>query len=294
MSHSRPFVPPASRLAAIDRLAPCCQGGFVYVCEAAAQGTGNPTWRRGRFGEATYRTEAEAMRLRPLWLLATVAALFVGERTMLASHNPSAGEVSVIDGDTLQVGGEIVQLYGIDAPELGQICYVDGEPQSCGVEAALALRKLIALAEPSFHCSPWQDGSSRAAPPGTTVQVCEAGDRDVGLVLLHGGYSVALPGSFPDYAKAQEQAQEAGLGLWHSEFVPPWAWRRGERLPGEPTACNIKATTSAEGRRVYYVPTDPAYDRTAIDPAEGDAWFCSDEEARLAGWRRPGEDADVD
>lgn len=233
------------------------------------------------------------MRLRPLWLLATAVALLVGEGTNLASRDRAPGEVSVIDGDTLQVDGEIVQLYGIDAPELGQVCYVDGSPQSCGVEAALALRKLITLAQPSFHCSPWQDDSSRAAAPGTTVQVCEAGDRDVGPMLLHGGYSVALPGSFPDYAEAEQEAREAGLGLWHSEFVLPWAWRQGERLPGEPAACNIKATTS-EGERIYYVPTDPAYDRTAIDPAEGDAWFCSDEAARLAGWRRPSEDADVD
>jgi endonuclease YncB( thermonuclease family) len=234
------------------------------------------------------------MRFRPLWLLAIAAALLAGGRTMVASHDPNSDHVAVIDGDTLQLGGEIVQLYDIDAPELGQLCYVDSGPQPCGVEAALALRKLISLAEASFHCSPWQDGGDPAEASGVTVQVCETGERDVSLVMLHGGYSVALPGTFPDYAKAQQQAREAGLGLWHSRFTLPWAWREGERAPNEQAECNVKATTNDLGQRVYYVPTDPDYDRVAVDPAQGDAWFCSDEEARLGAWRRPGEDAPLD
>ena len=32
----------------------------------------------------------------------------------------------VIDADTLQVDGKVVQLYGIDAPELGQLCESGG------------------------------------------------------------------------------------------------------------------------------------------------------------------------
>jgi endonuclease YncB( thermonuclease family) len=238
--------------------------------------------------------KAGAVSRRLLLLMATLAMLLAAHRVMLASHDPAAQQATVIDGDTLQVGDQIVQLYGIDAPELGQLCDEEGGLRHCGIDAALALRKLLALARPALHCSPWQDGGDPAEAPGATIEVCEVGNQDVSLVMLHNGYSVALPGSFPDYAEAQQQAREGGLGLWHSRFALPWAWRKGERSPVAQTDCNVKAATGDAGGPAYYVPTDPGYDRIAVDPARGDAWFCSDEEARLAGWRRPGEDAAAD
>jgi endonuclease YncB( thermonuclease family) len=231
------------------------------------------------------------MRRRLLLLMVTVALVLAAQRVMFASHDPVSDQVTVIDGDSLQIGSKVVQLYGIDAPELGQLCNDEGSLRHCGVDAALALRKLITLAAPSFHCSTWHDDSDRAEVAGVTVEVCEVGKQDVSLVMLHNGYSVALPGSFPDYTDAQEQAREGNLGIWHTQFTLPWAWQEGERSPLEQTDCNVKATSSDAGGPVYYVPTDPEYDRIAIDPDQGDAWFCSDEEARQAGWRRPGEEA---
>jgi hypothetical protein len=35
------------------------------------------------------------------------------------------------------------------------------------------------------------------------------------------------------------------------------------------------------------VPGSPAYERTKIDEAKGERWFCSEAEARAAGWRAP-------
>lgn len=228
------------------------------------------------------------------WLLVVVLALvalllIAGPWGTSGTRDGSSGEVTVIDGDTLQVGDEIVQLYGIDAPELGQLCYADGQPRPCGVEAALALRKLIAMAGPPLHCRPWRDSGEEEAsdPQGTRVEVCEIGSEDVAQVMLLGGYSVALPESFPDYVHAQERAQEGDLGIWHTDFQLPWKWRRGERLPAEQVDCNVRGVTDSQGARIYHVPTDPDYNDLAVDPAHGDESFCSDEEARQAGWRRP-------
>jgi endonuclease YncB( thermonuclease family) len=36
------------------------------------------------------------------------------------------GEVRVIDGDTLVVNEEKIRLYGIDVPEMKQVCYREG------------------------------------------------------------------------------------------------------------------------------------------------------------------------
>ena len=41
------------------------------------------------------------------------------------------------------------------------------------------------------------------------------------------------------------------------------------------------------GERVYHTPDSPWYGRTEIDTRAGERWFCTEQEARDAGWRAP-------
>ncbi len=53
------------------------------------------------------------------------------------------------------------------------------------------------------------------------------------------------------------------------------------------TACNIKGNISINTReRIYHVPGQEHYDETIISPQYGERWFCSEAEARAAGWRK--------
>ncbi|MFO0997127.1 MAG: hypothetical protein U1F33_10630 [Alphaproteobacteria bacterium] len=52
------------------------------------------------------------------------------------------------------------------------------------------------------------------------------------------------------------------------------------------SACRIKGNISESGERIYHVPGGAFYDKTAISPARGERWFCTESEARAAGWRR--------
>jgi hypothetical protein len=52
-------------------------------------------------------------------------------------------------------------------------------------------------------------------------------------------------------------------------------------------SCRIKGNISFErGERIYHAPGGEYYSRTRIDTAKGERWFCSEAEARAAGWRR--------
>lgn len=201
-----------------------------------------------------------------------------------------AQQVGVIDGDTLAIDGRVVQLYGIDAPELGQLCDRNGKPWPCGLDAALALKKLVSLGGLPVVCSPWEQ-TDQAHGDSEAAQVCELGERNLGLTMLRTGYSVALPDSFPDYAEAENEARSASLGLWQGKFVLPWQWR--ERIAPHVEAdgwgrqCNVKGSITLGGHQLYYVPTDDNYQDLTIDPSKGERLFCSDEEARAAGWLRP-------
>ncbi len=50
--------------------------------------------------------------------------------------------------------------------------------------------------------------------------------------------------------------------------------------------CNIKGNISSSKERIYHVPGCASYNQTKIDTSKGERMFCSEEEARNAGWRK--------
>lgn len=53
------------------------------------------------------------------------------------------------------------------------------------------------------------------------------------------------------------------------------------------SSCTIKGNISIEtGERIYHVPGQQYYDATRISRQHGERWFCSEAEARKAGWRK--------
>ena len=234
--------------------------------------------------------------LRALFFWALVCTTPAGDQLALASQGerpPAGAGVRVIDGDTLQIDGHTVQLYGIDAPELGQYCEDNGELWECGVEAALFLQKTVQFQGPPIECPPWGQEPAGGGSTELVIGVCQVGPKVVGLTMVQNGYAMALPDSFPDYKEAEKQARQAKLGIWRGDFVAPWEWRKGKggdvRSSDWVRRCNVKGALGPAGEAIYYVPTDEDYDQVAVDQARGERMFCSDDEARAAGWARPSD-----
>ena len=53
-----------------------------------------------------------------------------------------------------------------------------------------------------------------------------------------------------------------------------------------PEGWRIKGNISHRGERIYHVLGGQHYAKTKIDPARGERWFCTEDEAGDAGWRR--------
>lgn len=55
----------------------------------------------------------------------------------------------------------------------------------------------------------------------------------------------------------------------------------------EQNYCNIKGNINfSTGEKIYHLPEQKYYDSTQINEAAGGRWFCTEEEAVAAGWRK--------
>lgn len=50
--------------------------------------------------------------------------------------------------------------------------------------------------------------------------------------------------------------------------------------------CVIKGNISSRGEKIYHVPGQRYYKATKIDLKRGERWFCTEKDARKAGWRK--------
>ena len=50
--------------------------------------------------------------------------------------------------------------------------------------------------------------------------------------------------------------------------------------------CSIKGNISNSGERIYHLPGQEYYAQTRINWFSGERWFCSEADARAAGWRK--------
>ena len=194
------------------------------------------------------------------------------------------GVPTVIDGDTIDIHGQRIRLHGIDAPESKQVCISGGEKYRCGQRAALALSDRIGRG--SVTCK-----AKDTDRYGRVIAACFKGQEDLNGWLVSQGLAVAYRRYSDDYVGQESAAKAASFGLWSGGFVMPWDWRRGKRLASEqvstsPSGCVIKGNISSKGARIYHVPGARWYDRTKIDEAKGERFFCSEAEATAAGWRR--------
>jgi endonuclease YncB( thermonuclease family) len=135
--------------------------------------------------------------------------------------------VRVIDGGTLDAGGERIRLVGIDDPEMQQTCRdAQGRNWACGVAARDELAALVAHG--SVICS--RRGRDRT---GATLAACSAGDiADLGAALVRAGYAVSAMNGDHRYLAEENAARDDGIGLWRGAFERPADWRRRHRPQG--------------------------------------------------------------
>jgi len=200
--------------------------------------------------------------------------------------------VKVIDGDTIDINyhGKIerVRYIGIDTPET-----VDPRnPVQCfGKEAnkknsELVLNKKVRLEK---------DITDRDRY-GRLLRYVYVGDQFINLDLVKLGYAKVY--TYPPDVKynqmllnAQRTAQNTNSGLWRAckttqTVQSPTPIDSSPIVSQNPAECNIKGNISSGKEKIYHLTGCDSYEKTTIDESMGERWFCSEQEALNAGWRK--------
>ena len=225
------WTPPAGRRRAAGRRGKRTRRAAWALVLAAAAAAGGvavaPEARRYVQGhaEALGKGAAPAVQWAADWLARSVS----GVRNALGQRNPVAqlsGPARVVDGDSLTIRETRIRLHGIDAPESVQRCRADGRSWRCGREATRALSGRIAGRR--VVCE--ERDRDRY---GRLVALCWVGGGELNAWMVAEGWAFAYRAYSVRYLTEEWAAKAAGRGIWRSDVVPPWEWRKGRRLEGE-------------------------------------------------------------
>ncbi|MGQ0674391.1 MAG: thermonuclease family protein [Hyphomicrobium sp.] len=261
-----------------------------------------PRWPIGIRWPTGFRWPAEGPQTRT-WLaagagLAGLVVVGLGANALIGGGDPTEGDQGknraevgdtgrlqgpavALSGDTIRIANRIVRLTGIEAPDLEQDCDRRGSNRwRCGEAARAALARL--LRGRRIDCKP--SGMNGSDP---IEAACQAQDDDISLALVRGGHVFAGSSLFSGYTSTEETARAEGVGLWAGTPDRPEAYRARkweEARRAAPDGCPIKGQI-ANRDRVYVLPWSRNYDRVKVREARGERWFCSEDEAKAAGWR---------
>ena len=205
--------------------------------------------------------------------------------------------VTVIDGDTIKMAdGEKVRYIGVNTPELKE----EGKEGCLAASARAANERLVRGANVRM-----EDDVSDKDRYGRLLRYVWAGEVFINETLVAQGlaHATAYP---PDtkyqkvFADAEQVARSLKLGMWGNlcadaisrpatssfKTITELSSRLAPSLLPQTSSCNVKANISANGDKIYHLPGCKSYAKTVIREADGEQWFCSEEEARDAGWRK--------
>lgn len=196
-------------------------------------------------------------------------------------------DIKIIDGDTIIFNEKKIRLFGIDAPETNQYCFDKNKIKySCGINSTNALIQFIKEnSNESIQCT--QIGIDQY---GRFISECWIGKISINSWLVRNGHALAYLKYSKQFFYDEKKARENDLGLWQGKFINPWEWRRGKRYKNsnysDKKKCKIKGNISSRGQKIYHIPGNLNYEKTKINDNKGERWFCSEEEAKMSGWRK--------
>ena len=133
------------------------------------------------------------------------------------------GNAKIIDGDTIHIGKNKIRLHGIDAPEIDQTCVFKEKKWNCGIEAKLALKKII-LKGTDVKCKINDMDIYKRF-----IGICFINDQNINKYMVNQGWAIAYRYYSYDYIDDEEFAKKNKLGIWKGDFEEPYLFRKNSK-----------------------------------------------------------------
>ena len=129
------------------------------------------------------------------------------------------GKPKIIDGDTIYIGKNKIRLHAIDAPEKKQTCMLDSEKWYCGKQSIIELKKLIS--DRTIACK-----VNDIDIYNRFIAVCFIDNIDINQWMVKSGWAIAYKYYSTDYINEEKFARKNKIGIWKSEFLEPYLYRK--------------------------------------------------------------------
>lgn len=132
----------------------------------------------------------------------------------------NGSDIKVVDGDSLEMGGNRIRLLGIDAPEYLQYCFdKNNKKYDCGIKSREYLFSLTKSAD--FYCK-----SKEKDKYGRDLSICYADGKNVNKLMIKNGWAIPYRTKNPLYYTAQIEAKNNKNGIYQGKFISPELYRR--------------------------------------------------------------------
>ena len=138
---------------------------------------------------------------------------------LLTCNISFAGNLKIIDGDTIVLNDEKIRFTGIDTPELKQTCLQGDQEVACGMSAKKLLVEKIGNNTPEC-ISEGKDAYKR------TLAECFVNGESLSKFLVRSGYAFAYRKYSKKFIEDEEFAKANKLGMWAMTFQYPWDFRK--------------------------------------------------------------------
>jgi hypothetical protein len=162
------------------------------------------------------------------------------------------------------LGGENMNSWLVQQGHAWAYRQYMSDPRYCVWEAdARMYRRGLWAASPGSQKAPWE---------------WRRAQREQGTFAFTDYQSETVSKCVQAMAKGNDRQQQHNPQSGAPDIVP--------LVPPSSSECRIKGNISENGR-IYHVPGSEWYERTQIDARKGERWFCTEAEAKAAGWRAP-------
>ena len=166
------------------------------------------------------------MNKKFIYLIVFFISIFL-LKNLNAEEEIIKGKAKVVNSDYIKIDKQTIILFGVEAMERPQKCYINNELWPCWESGVRKLEEIVDLGETICFVK-------GKAKMNRVFAICETQNIELNKELIRSGLALARIKQSDLYIDDQRYAKENKLGIWRGKFIEPWKWRMQNFIPDDP------------------------------------------------------------